>query len=177
MKVRFSYILLFGFFAVFVSCEAEPKKKALPFESRQEYEEINIYSHQLFLKKEKEKIQNYIDSSHLDFQKTGTGLHYVILDSSNGDTFKTGDIAVIRYQLKSIEGKLLYETRPELAQEFAVDYDDVETGLHEAIKKMKVGERAIIILPAHLAFGITGDQAAIPSQTTLVYYLSIVGKK
>jgi FKBP-type peptidyl-prolyl cis-trans isomerase len=174
MRVIFSFILL----SIFVNaCKTEPKSKKVQFESKEDYQETIIASHQLFLKKEKEKIEKFIDSTGFSFEKTGTGLRYCIIDSSNGAGFKSKDIAVIRYQLKSIEGDTLYETRPELAQEFAVDYDEVESGLHEAIKFMKVGETAIVILPTHLAHGITGDRAAIKAQTTLVYYLNIIGKK
>jgi FKBP-type peptidyl-prolyl cis-trans isomerase len=174
MRVIFSFLLL----SIFVhACKNDPTKKELPFNSKEEYEETIIASHQNFLKIEKEKILKFIDSTGYEFQKTGTGLRFCITDSSKGDGFSSSDIAVIRYQLKSIEGELLYETRPELAQEFAVDYDEVETGLHEAIKFMKVGEKAIVILPTHLAHGITGDRAAIKTQTTLVYYLNVIGKK
>ena len=175
MKVKYNIAFLFVVFCF--ACKQSSTKKTLQFDSKEDYQETMIASHQAFLKKEREKINAFIKESNKQFTKTGTGLSYVITDSTNGDTFDTGDIAVIRYQLKSIEGELLYETRPELAQEFAVDYDDVESGLHEAIKLMKVGEKSIIILPAHLAHGITGDQAAISSQTTIVYYLNIIGKK
>ena len=160
-----------------IACRSNEPKKDLSFESKEVYEETIIASHQAFLKKEKERIVSFMDSLGLEFNNTGTGLRYAVLKDSNGDSFKTGDVAVVRYQLKSIEGKLLYETRVELAHEFAVDFDEVETGLHEAIKYLKVGEEAIVILPAHLGHGITGDQAAIPAQTTLVYYLTVVGKK
>lgn len=178
MKATFKVLFIFSLIiSLHVSCESEITEEKVPFDSKQDYEETIIASHQVFLKKEKERINHFIDSTQLSFEKTGTGLQYVITKSSNGDTFNTGDIAVVRYQLESIRGELFYETRKELAHEFAVDFDEVETGLHEAIKFIKVGEEAIVILPAHLAHGITGDQAAIKSQTTLVYYLTVVGKK
>lgn len=177
MKVIFSFSPYLLFITCLIACQNNEPKKDLSFDSKESYEETIIASHQAFLKKEKEKIASFMDSLGLVFNKTGTGLRYAITQTSNGDSLGTGDIAVIRYKLKSLEGKLLYETRPELAHEFAVDFDEVESGLHEAIKYLKVGEEAIVILPAHLAHGITGDQAAIPSQTTLVYYLTVVGKK
>lgn len=175
MQFRFIYlILLLGLIS---ACETEKKKVELPFESKADYEATIIASHQAFLKKEKAKINAYIDSLGLDFDSTGTGLRYWIYEETESDTVKSGDLVVVKYKLKSIEGELLYETNDSLLHEFAIDYDEVESGLHEAIKLMKLGEKGIFILPAHLGHGITGDQAAIPSQTTLVYNLELIGKK
>lgn len=178
MKAISNFFIPIGFLCfLLLACGEDKPQKQLPFSSKKDYEETVIASHQAFLKKEKERIQGFIDSTQLQFTQTGTGLQYAVTNQSEGEGFKKGDIAVIHYQLKSIQGELLYETRPELAHEFMVDFDEVETGLHEAIKELKTGEEAIIILPAHLAHGITGDQAAIPSQTTVVYYLKVLGKK
>ncbi len=178
MKFKSAYttalLISIGFFA----CQGEEKTKKLPFTSKADYEETMIASHKAYLQKERSKISSYIEDSGSDFDSTGTGLRYRIIETNlDGDTLASGEIAVIFYQLKDIEGNLLYETRAELAHEFAVDYDEVESGLHEGIKKMRTGEKAIFILPAHIAHGITGDQAAIPSQTTLVYELYLAGKK
>ena len=160
-----------------IACEEEKKKKDLPFKSQEEYEQTMIRSHQEFLKKEKQKIKTFVDSSSLPFESTGTGLRYSIYQKEEGDSIKTGEVAVIQYVLTSIEGDTLYQSPESQFQEFMVGYDNVESGLHEGITKMQIGERAKFILPAHLAHGITGDQAAIPAQTTLVYDVYLAAKK
>ena len=170
-------ILLFVILFSLLACEDEPKKKSLPFEDAEDYETTMILSHQAFLKKEKEKIKSFIDSSGLSFQATGTGLRYHIYQTTSGDSILSKDFAYIAYTLTSIQGDTLYQSPKDKFQEFIVDYDNVESGLHEGIKKMRVGERAYFILPAHLAHGISGDNAAIPSQTTLLYNVHLVAKK
>lgn len=163
---------------VLFSCKDEPKKKVeVDFKSEKEYQDLMILSHQEFLKKESEKIEGYIDSTKLPFIKTGTGLRYHVLNETEGDSIETGEIAIITYSLMSIDGDSLYQSPEGKFQEFMVGYDDVETGLHEGIQHLRVGEKAIFILPAHLGHGITGDQAAIPTQTTLVYHLYFAAKK
>ena len=62
-------------------------------------------------------------------------------------------------------------------QEFIVALDDVEAGLHEGIQKLAIGDKAIFILPAHLAHGVSGDQSAIPPQSPLVYDIELIAKK
>ena len=164
------------FLLVQFSCVNEEKKK-LPFENKKEYESLMIRSHKAFLEKEKQKIDEYIEHSDLKFTKTGTGLRYCIYQKRNGDSLNTGDIAVIKYTLRLLDGDTLYETNASEVQEFAVDFDEVERGVHEGIKLMKVGESAQFILPAHLAHGVTGDQHAIPTQSTIVYDLTLVAKR
>ena len=51
---------------------------------------------------------------------------------------------------------------------FKIDKTDIESGVQEGIKKMKEGEKAVFIIPSHLAHGITGDNNKIPPITPLV---------
>jgi FKBP-type peptidyl-prolyl cis-trans isomerase len=39
---------------------------------------------------------------------------------------------------------------------------------------MKEGEKAIFIIPSHLAFGLLGDENKIPKRATLVYDVELV---
>lgn len=161
-----------------VACITEQEEAKKPrFDSKEDLEQSLILSHQSFLRKEQKKIEGFIESSKLDFRKTGTGLRYFINSGDGKDSLKIGDIAVISYTLCLLNGDTLYESPKGKVQEFAVDYDNVERGLHEGIKYMRVGDSGVFVLPAHLAHGITGDQAAIPSQATLVYYLKLLAKK
>lgn len=175
MKANFSAAIIFCFI---MACKNDkPKQIDLPFKSKKDYEETIIASHQLFLKKESERIKKYIDSLGIDFTKTGTGLRYAIVNDTDGESINRGDVVLVKYLLSSLEGDTLYFTEKGQSQEFTVDYEDIESGLHEGVKQMQVGEEAILILPAHLGHGITGDQAAIPSQTTLVYQIKLLGKR
>lgn len=168
---------LVGTLIFFLACSEEKQPKELPFKTKAEYEQTMIRSHQAFLQKEKQKIEDFVQESGLEFKGTGTGLRYHIYQKTNGDSLQRGDLAIVSYVLKSIEGDTLYTSPQEGNQEFMVDYDNVESGLHEGVKEMKIGEKGIFILPAHLAHGITGDQAAIPSQTTLVYDIHLKAKR
>jgi FKBP-type peptidyl-prolyl cis-trans isomerase len=55
-----------------------------------------------------------------------------------------------------------------------VDFDQVESGLHEGIKYMKKGEKARLILPPHLAHGLIGDMNKIPMNATLIYDIQVI---
>jgi len=42
---------------------------------------------------------------------------------------------------------------------------------------MRQGDRAKLIVPSHLAFGLLGDLKKIPAGATLVYDIEILGKE
>jgi FKBP-type peptidyl-prolyl cis-trans isomerase len=153
------------------------EKKPLPFESKEEYKETMIHSHKAYLNRERNAIYNYMKASPFRFDSTGTGLKYAVYEGGGTDSLKVGDVAVIHYTLRNLEGDTLYQSLSAQPQEFMVEYDNVEKGLHEGIQRIAIGDRAIFILPAHLAHGITGDQAAISHQQTLVYDLHLLGRR
>lgn len=174
MKILF---LCFVFMQFSFCSQKKQDKQELRFKSKKEYENVMIQSHRVFLDHEKARIQQFIDSTGKEFDSTGTGLRYHIYKHGKGDTLKIGDVAIIKYKLSLLDGTEVYQTDKKRLQEFTVDYDNVESGLNEGIKYMNIGDQAIMILPAHLAFGVTGDQAKIPPQSTLVYDLKLVSKK
>ena len=135
-----------------------------------------IESHKAYLGKEKEKINNFISNTGLEFSQSQTGLRYHVYSIGNKDSIKTGEIAIVDYVLTLLNGDTAYTTLNTKPQQFIVEFDNVENGLHEGIQKMAVGDSSILILPAHLGYGITGDQSEIPSQSVLVYYLKFLAK-
>jgi len=60
------------------------------------------------------------------------------------------------------------------ASAYSRGMDNVESGLHEVILLMKVGDKAKVVLPSHLAFGLTGDSSKIPHSTPLVYDIQLI---
>ncbi|MBK8226789.1 MAG: FKBP-type peptidyl-prolyl cis-trans isomerase [Flavobacteriales bacterium] len=64
---------------------------------------------------------------------------------------------------------------PEGPEGFLVEEDNVESGLHEAIQQLSVGDSAIIIIPSYRAHGLIGDQDRVPPRSTVVYRIGLAG--
>ena len=47
-------------------------------------------------------------------------------------------------------------------------------GFHEAVQLMRKGDKAQLILPAHLAYGLSGDNAKIPLASALVCNIEVI---
>ena len=171
-KPLFFFVLILLFF---FSCSQEEKKtpellQLSPAELRDSLIKIN----KEFVGKEDKVIDAYVDSVPYDFEKTGTGLRIAIIERGSGDSAQVGDWAIVSYRITDLQGKEIYKSKEGKSHGFLVGKDMVEQGLHEAIQKMQKGSRAIVVLPSHLAHGLSGDNAKIPPQTALVYELELL---
>lgn len=114
-------------------------------------------------------IENYIRRMNYEMKQTGTGLRYQIIEHGTGtDSIIAGDAVRINYNVKLLDGTLLYSSDSTGTFDFTVDKSDAASGLHEGIKFMKEGDRAVFIMPSHLAYGLTGDGGKISHYKVLV---------
>lgn len=139
-------------------------------ELRKELIEKNKSEHQ----EERKAIDAYIQQKGWSMTETGTGLRYMITQKGTGAQPKAGDQAVVAYTVKLMDGTVCYSATPANPGTFLIGQDNVETGLHEAVLLMHVGDQATLILPSHLAFGLTGDSERIPQKATLMYDLQLL---
>lgn len=123
---------------------------------------------------EKVAIDAYVKRNNFEMIETGTGVRYMIYEKGNGPAANTKDIVLIDFDIKLLDGTLCYSSHITGAEEFVVDYDNVESGLHEAIKFLHKGDKAIIIIPSHRAFGLAGDMDRIPPLSTVVYNIHLL---
>lgn len=124
------------------------------------------------------KIRLFLEM-HKDWEliKTGTGLRYYAYEKGDGPSPKRNQTVQIEYVVSLLDGTECYGTEEDEYEELLVDRSDVETGVQEAIKLLKVGDRAKLIIPSHIGHGLLGDQNKIPPLTTLVVDLYIMGIK
>ncbi|MBL57492.1 MAG: hypothetical protein CMP61_09910 [Flavobacteriales bacterium] len=122
--------------------------------------------------KEEAQIKGYLKRHQIPAQQTETGVYYYIYQSGKGEQIQDGQHVVVDYVVTKINGDTLYTTQKKL-DEFRVANSEKESGLHEAIKLLKSGSKAIIILPSHRAHGISGDTEKIPPLSTVIYNLTV----
>jgi len=108
--------------------------------------------------------------------KTGSGLQYFIYKNGTGERTATeGDIAQVEMKISLLDGKECYATKSDEYEEFVIDKSDIETGIQEGIKKLRVGDQAKLIIPSHLAHGLIGDMDKIPPLSTIVVDIKLIG--
>jgi FKBP-type peptidyl-prolyl cis-trans isomerase len=127
--------------------------------------------------KEDQRIDDFITRYKWQMRKTKTGLRYMIYKKGNGIKAERGKIATINYEVKLLTGELCYTSKTLGPKTFKIGKGGVESGLEEVILFLKKGDRAKIIIPSHLAFGLVGDGNKIPAMATLVYDLELIELK
>ena len=162
--------ILFLAFLILAACE---EKKVVEQKTNFGKEE-SIALNQQLLEEEEINIDLFL-THHASWKiiKTGTGLRYYIYENGNGKKPMPGMKVGVIMNVKLLDETVCYETPSDMIDEFIVDKSNVETGVQEAIKLMKVGDRAKLIIPAHLAHGITGDMNKIPPISTLIVDLKL----
>jgi FKBP-type peptidyl-prolyl cis-trans isomerase len=171
MKNTF-YIIIATSFIIACSGDVEKHQPINPVDIQKQLLDANIKA----LALESKQIDNYVDSNKLNVIKTQTGLRYDIYTNIEGEEIKNEQIAVVKYTVNLLNGKECYSTQDKV-EEFKVGKDYVESGLHEGITYMSEGDKAIIIIPSHLAHGLAGDFKKIPIRSTIVYNIELIAIK
>ncbi len=162
----------------FVSCDnIGSKNDQSQSIDKKDLQETLIDANMKFLAQESDAIDDYITNNNLDVIKTGTGLRYQIFRSGDGDLIQKGDLITIDYKIESLKGDLIYSSANDGLKSFVVGKGGVESGLEEAVLKMKKNSEAILILPSHLAHGYVGDGNRIPHRAVLVYKIKVIDIK
>jgi FKBP-type peptidyl-prolyl cis-trans isomerase FkpA len=162
--------LLFSF--LLASCQGRGKKTPVPTQA-----EINESLYQVnrnLLKEDSEKISRYIERNSLKMESTGTGLRYKLDGIGIGEKAHDGQFAKIKYKVTLLDGTVCYSSDKNGPEEFLIGMDNVESGIHEGLTLMQVGQKAKFILPPHLAHGLIGNQEKITSRAILIYDIELL---
>lgn len=169
----FFFTLIFSI--LFLACSNEPKQQ--PQISMREMQEVLLEANIKAAQLESEQIDDYVKKLSLDVIKSGTGLRYVIYKNGEGIiTPEENSKVAIKYSVKLLDGTACYSTdgKPE---ELIIGKSYAESGLQEALTYLQEGDKAIVIIPSHLAHGLAGDLKKIPIRATIIYDLEVVSVK
>lgn len=161
-----------------VSCDNNDKtQKSVQAVDKKELEELLIEANINMLSKESAIIDSFVNNKNLNVIKTGTGLRYYIEEAGEGDLIVKGNRVSLEYEVRFLNGKLVYSSDKDGIKTFVVGRGGVESGLEEAILFLRKNSVATIIIPSYLAHGMVGDGNRITQRATLVYKLKVIDIK
>lgn len=146
------------------------KPKEIQKSPAKSLEKVNRY----LLKVENQEIDDYVRRHHWNMHTTGSGLRYSIVKKGNGPLIKEGDRVTLKYNTFLINGKMVYSSLKLGPKVFEVGHGGVETGLEEAVLYLHKGDKANIIIPSFLAYGLNGDGDKIPGRAIVIYTIEVV---
>ena len=124
---------------------------------------------------EKRKQQEALAQLTEGFDRTASGLFYLITQKGNGKKAKKGDEVAVHYTGMLLDGKVfdssLYRGQP---LNFTVGIGQVIEGWDEGILLLNEGDKARLVIPSDLAYGAQGAGGVIPPHATLIFDVELV---
>ncbi|MBF4516402.1 peptidylprolyl isomerase [Flavobacterium sp. ANB] len=143
---------------------------------------------------QKEKV-DYYASLKAKATKTSTGLEYVITEKGAGKKPANGTQLYIHYAGFLEDGTLFDTSIEDVAKTFgkfdparaeakayqpipfqAGRKDGMIPGFIEGIEKLSFGDKAVIFIPSHLAYGAAGAGGVIPPNSNIIFEIQLLEK-
>lgn len=143
---------------------------------------------------QKEKVAYYA-SLKAKATKTATGLEYVITEKGTGKKPATGTQVYINYSGFLEDGTLFDSSVADVNKTFgkfdaaraeangyqpipfqAGRKDGLISGFIEGIEQLSFGDKAVLFIPSHLAYGETGAGGVIPPNANIIFEIQLLEK-
>lgn len=168
------FIIIFLGIVFLFSCKNKNEETSNERIFHKNIDESLAKTNQILAVSEDDQINDLIMRNGWKMEKTGTGLRYKIYHKNEGK--KSEKFSIIRFNMKVelINGFVCYDSKDEGFFEIQLGKSNAPNGLEEGLLLMREGEKALFILPSHLAFGLLGDQDKIPSRSILLYFVEVL---
>lgn len=117
-------------------------------------------------------IESQNDSTYITSEN---GFWYKYNLKVEGDSIKPnfGDIVNFNYNVKDLSGNEIYSKEELKTQNYAMDQQELFSGLREGLKLMKAGEDVLFIFPSQKAYGYYGDENKIGTNIPLICQVTV----
>jgi peptidylprolyl isomerase len=171
----------------YFSIESENQKKRLALEAQNQKEYDSKY------KEVRDDKVAYFKALQTKAQKTSTGLKYVITKSTGAQKPAKGTPIFIHYAGFLEDGQLFDTSLEDVAKTFgkydqnraaqngyqpipfeAGRKDGMIPGFIEGLEKLSFGDKALLFIPSHLAYGAGGAGDVIPPNANIIFEIELM---
>jgi FKBP-type peptidyl-prolyl cis-trans isomerase FkpA len=125
--------------------------------------------------KEDEVIAKYIAEKQMTPSKSSSGLMYIISEPGTGEQAQAGKTVKVHYTGRLLDGTKFDSSLDRNEPiEFKLGQGMVIKGWDEGIALLKVGGKALLIIPSNLAYGSRGAGGVIPPFSPLTFEVELV---
>jgi gliding motility-associated peptidyl-prolyl isomerase len=150
-------------FSTLCACQSPEARQPVSVQSASFVNQSVAMNRQL-IETQREQIEALIKSdTGQSFITSPYGFWYAYDIKVEGDSIqpKFGDRVNFIYEVKDLDNNSIY-TREQIGiQEYAMEQEELFSGLREGLKLMKTGETVTFLFPSHKAYGYYGDNDKI----------------
>lgn len=168
MKRCFSFLLVW--LLLLASCQKQLPQ--LPANKNNAIDSVGaglLKINEALILSEDSMLTDFISKSDSDFTKHKQGFWYKMNLRTNSETLKTDSKCTIDYSVYLLNNKFC-KTQ---TNTIIIGKNQIAAGVEELLRQMHKGEKATLVLPWYLAWGMKGDGDLIPPYTSVVIYLHL----
>lgn len=164
-------LLIVFFSAILLSGCKQPQEARKPVShSSGSFMKQSIARNKKIIAGEEEQIKAIIKSDTAKkyiASKKGYWYYYESRNLTDTITPKKGDIAFFEYELKDLQGNIIYSKEELEPQIYKVDKQEIMMGLRDGIKLMRKKEKVRFLFTSHMGYGYHGDNNKIGTNQPL----------
>ncbi|MEH6537392.1 MAG: gliding motility-associated peptidyl-prolyl isomerase GldI [Psychroserpens sp.] len=126
--------------------------------------------------RERKRIETIIaQNPEYDYKASETGFWYYYHIKVAKDTIRPafGDIVNFDYNIKDLNGNTIYTQQELGTRKYAMDQEELFTGLREGLKLLKPTESVTFLFPSQKAYGYYGDNEKIGTNIPLMVKVTV----
>lgn len=128
----------------------------------------------------KNRAAEWVLNQGWDMQTTQTGLMYQIVEEGSGKEIAWGDRLVAHYHGTFTDGQV-FDSSYRRGKPFTFYVGNMVPGWNEGLQKMRVGSKAVLVLPPHLGYGGRGlrdsqGRELVPPDRVLVFRIEVLSE-
>ncbi|WP_029034790.1 gliding motility-associated peptidyl-prolyl isomerase GldI [Salinimicrobium terrae] len=173
MKVKF-LMLLTGL--LMFSCKSPEARRPVTQKSGSYINEA-VERNRKIVAEEEARIQTIIETdSTREYLSSPNGFwyYYNTKDTTSTKTPEFGDVVEFDYNLTTLDGRSIYSDEEIKPRTYAIDREQLFSGLRQGLKLMKEGETVTFLFPSHKAFGYYGDKNRIGSDVPVISTVTLI---
>ena len=169
---------------LFLTFACHQKQQSPITEDNRDYvSDFFMASNKEIIKLEDLMIDSLIKLSFKEFSKDSSGVRFLVTQENQSHQLsnrmpKDGDIVQVAYNCVVLEDIDSFNHATMLDTViFQIGYSKQMRGMTYAIKLLKIGESAKIIIPSYLGFGMSGYGELVPPYSTLLLNIKLLNVK
>ncbi len=132
--------------------------------------ENRINANRLMAQSEENQIDAYVSRRGWQMQRLVGGGRVMITDDGSGPAIDYEDTVAIVYSVENLGGQTIYS---HVSDTVVAGHLQPNRGLDQALRAMRRGSTAYVVLPSEQGYGVIGDGDRIGTRTVLVYKVRV----